>query len=42
VARYIFENPVRARLVETIREYPYLGSEVFSVDDVIDAITWSG
>jgi putative transposase len=42
VARYVFENPVRARLVATICEYPYLGSETFSVEDVIDAIARSG
>src|SRR5215831_5604316 len=28
VARYILENPIRARLVECIEDYPYLGSLV--------------
>ena len=42
VARYIFENPVRAGLAGTTQEYPYLGSETFSVDEVIDAIAESG
>jgi putative transposase len=32
VARYIFENPVRKRIVEDYTSYPYLGS--FQIDDI--------
>jgi putative transposase len=34
VARYIIENPVRAGLVERPTEYPYLGSEVWNLDEI--------
>jgi putative transposase len=37
VAKYIFRNPVRAGLANTVRDYPYLGSEVFSVEAVMQA-----
>ena len=38
IARYIIENPVRAGLVQTPLEYPYLGSDVWSVEDLIESI----
>jgi hypothetical protein len=38
VARYIVENPVRAGLVATPREYPYLGSEVYTMDELLASI----
>ena len=31
VARYILENPVRARIVASVEDYPFLGSTVYSV-----------
>ena len=37
VARYIFENPVRAGLVQSPTEYPYLGSEVWTLAELFDA-----
>ncbi|MBM3820866.1 MAG: transposase [Acidimicrobiia bacterium] len=37
-ARYIIENPVRAGLARTPREYPHLGSSVWSVDELIDSV----
>jgi putative transposase len=37
VARYILENPVRARLVSTPAEYPYLGSDVWTLAELLDA-----
>jgi len=40
VARYIFDNPVVAGLVESPRDYPFLGSERYSIDDILDAIAW--
>lgn len=36
VARYILWNPVRAGLVQTPAEYPYLGSDVWSVEELIE------
>jgi putative transposase len=36
VARYIFENPVRASLVMSARDYPHLGSDVWTVAEIID------
>jgi hypothetical protein len=38
VARYILENPVRAGLVEDIRAYPFSGSNVYTVDQLLEAI----
>jgi putative transposase len=40
-ARYIFENPVRAGLVEDAETYEFLGSEVYSVKQVLE-VFWSG
>jgi putative transposase len=37
VARYILENPVRAGLVRAPTEYPYLGSEVWTLAELFDA-----
>ena len=37
IARYILENPVRAGLVRAPTEYPYLGSEVWSLAELFDA-----
>jgi len=38
VARYIVANPVRAGLVQSATEYPYLGSDEWSLSDLIDSI----
>jgi len=38
VARYILENPVRAGLVSDPREYPFLGSCVYSLDAILNAV----
>lgn len=35
-ARYIFENPVRAGLAVSPRDYPYLGSDMWTVAEIID------
>ncbi|MFA5909773.1 MAG: transposase [Vicinamibacterales bacterium] len=37
IARYILENPVRAGLVRDIRDYPWLGSDRFSIDEIMAA-----
>jgi putative transposase len=38
VARYIVANPVRAGLVESPRDYPYLGSDVYSMEALLDGL----
>ena len=40
VARYIIQNPVRARLVGAPGEYPFLGSSILSAEDLIASIQW--
>lgn len=49
VARYILENPVRAGLVKCVEEYPFLGSDVYAIADILEAVQindgrsrWSG
>ena len=37
VARYMLENPVRAGLVATPTEYPHLGSDVWSIVELLTA-----
>ena len=39
VARYIFNNPVRAGLVESPLDYPFLGSDVWPLDQIL---SWVG
>jgi REP element-mobilizing transposase RayT len=38
VARYVLANPVRAGLVESPTAYPYSGSEVWSLEDLIESV----
>jgi hypothetical protein len=40
VARYIVENPLRAKLTDDVRQYAFLGSAVYSVDEILDALPW--
>jgi REP-associated tyrosine transposase len=40
VARYILENPVRAGLVKSPRDYPFLGSEGYTIDQILEAACW--
>jgi putative transposase len=35
IARYVLDNPVRAELVENPEEYPYSGSGVYSIHDIL-------
>ena len=35
IARYIIENPVRAGLVTSAKDYSFLGSELWSVDEIL-------
>jgi putative transposase len=41
-AKYILENPVRAGLVERVEDYPFVGSMVYSLNDLFEAIARSG
>ena len=38
VARYIVENPVRANLVTAPAEYPHLGSDVWSIRELMESM----
>ena len=38
VARYILENPLRARLVKKVEDYPFAGSGVYSLAELLDAV----
>jgi putative transposase len=40
VTRYIFDNPVVGGLVESPRDYPFLGSGKYSVEEILEAIAW--
>jgi putative transposase len=37
VARYILENPIRARLVERVEDYPFCGSVAYSLAEILEA-----
>jgi putative transposase len=38
VARYVVENPVRAGLVRQVADYPFVGSNVYRLEDILEAI----
>ena len=38
VARYVIGNPVRAGLCADVREYPYIGSERYSIEELVDSL----
>ena len=40
VARYIFENPVRAGIVMSPGEYAFAGSSRYTKEQILDAICW--
>ena len=42
VAKYILENPIRAGLVTKVEDYPFLGSDVYSVEAILEAIQLNG
>ena len=41
-ARYILENPIRAGLVRSVRDYPYVGSTCYTIDQILDSLPLSG
>ena len=38
VAKYLLENPIRAGLVKRVEDYPFLGSLVYSLADLLEAV----
>jgi putative transposase len=40
VARYILENPVRARLVDSPTKYPFAGSIRYTLQEIVEAACW--
>ena len=42
VARYILENPIRAGLVQSVSDYPYVGSTRYSIEQILDSLHLSG
>ena len=36
VARYIMQNPIRAGLATRVRDYPFIGSSVYTVAEILD------
>jgi putative transposase len=37
IARYVVENPVRAHLVRDVRDYPYVGSQAYEIEEIMAA-----
>ncbi len=42
VVQYVLENPVRAGLADDVRKYPYIGSSLYSREDLIEFAYRSG
>ena len=42
VAKYILENPVRAGLVERVEDYPFAGSLVYTLTELLGGLAQSG
>ncbi len=40
VARYILDNPVRTGLVERVEDYPFVGSQVYSLAELLEGIAF--
>jgi REP element-mobilizing transposase RayT len=38
VARYIIDNPVRAGLVREVQEYKWVGSDRWSIEELIESV----
>jgi hypothetical protein len=36
VARYILENPLRSGLVARVEDYPFVGSQIFRLDEILE------
>jgi putative transposase len=42
VARYILENPLRAGLVQRVEDYPFVGSLVYELKELLEGLVRSG
>ena len=40
IARYIVQNPLRARLVQSVLDYPFWGSARWSREDLVESTMW--
>ena len=40
IARYIVENPVRAGLVESPVDYPFVGTSEYTIGEILEAVYW--
>jgi putative transposase len=40
VVCYIVANPIRAGLVDTVTEYPHVGSSRFSLEEIVTSVQW--
>ena len=38
ILSYIEENPVRAGLVRTVLEYPFVGSQTYDIKEIIEGL----
>ncbi len=38
VAKYVLENPIRSGMVERVEDYPFVGSLVYSVADLLAGV----
>ena len=38
VTRYILENPLRAGLARRIQDYPFVGSSLYTIEQLLDAV----
>jgi len=41
-ARYILNNPLRSGLAEKVEDYPYVGSSVYQLRDLLESVAESG
>jgi REP-associated tyrosine transposase len=39
VGKYIVENPIRASLVERVEDYPFVGSLVYTLPELVEGVT---
>ena len=39
IVAYILQNPLRAKLCATLSEYPYLGSDRYSLEQLVDVVS---
>ena len=42
VARYILDNPIRAGLCARVEDYPYIGSDTYTIDQIVEAVQMNG